>query len=147
MCRTAEYETGKSAALAHVDELYRVAFFLLLDPKAAERAVEKAYRHLRQERSGAFPSSCLKVELLRCLLDRIEGMKCIPHRDAIGTSAISPAGCLLRVPRGLRIVLLLEAVGCNVAEIAAITGLPHPAALRRRDAAWECYFSACLGDQ
>jgi len=128
--------------LAQLADVYRVAFFLLGNQRAAADAVERAYLEFGQTGGQHGRGLSLRADLLRRLLAAAEQVRRAPGRRE-PSAAISPeAGCLFRVPRALRTAVILDAIGLEVEEIAEVTGLPAAAVLHRLQAGWDSYFAA-----
>ena len=135
--------TFADQALIHLPDLYRVAFFLLGNRSAAEEMVEKVYLQSRNhgEREGHVTN--LRLDLLHRLLAAAgEDLLCPPNWKDIGTADAAVNG-LFRIPRILRGVVILDLIGLEVAEMAAVIGLPVAITLARQRAAWEALFQAC----
>ena len=128
-------------ALAHVDELYRIALFLLGNRGAAARAVEKAYTRFRDESSRRWQVDTLRVDLLRALLAEMETIRCFSSYSGIDDSDAPLIACLSCLPWALRVIVILDVTGLKVEEVAAATGLPPAAVRHRQSAAWNSLLS------
>ena len=133
---------SEEQAIGYLQDLYRIAYFLLGSRLGAEKLVQAAYQkvwrqHSRGERVGNW-----RLSLLQALLDvakspQFRGVE--PGRE----EAPPLWEALSRLDLGARAVILLDALDLPVKQIAWVVKAPETLTSQRLEAARDDFWNGC----
>jgi hypothetical protein len=125
-----------------LDDLYRVAFFLSGDEQVAKHLVVRAYGVLCNERERHGRIDEIRTHLLRRVVALAEEVPRITALKGVRATRTPETACLFRLPKALRIVVVLDVLGMKAEAIAEVIGVPIATVRTRQQAGWDLLCAA-----